>query len=295
MNSAGTGAPNKATGVSASSSSMQKHKLVLLGDQSVGKTSIITRFMYDTFDQQYQPTIGIDFFSKTVHLEDDRDVRLHLWDTAGQERFHALAPMYYRNADGAIIVYDVTDADTLRKVRTWAKELYAVVGEGNIKLVLCGNKADTPLTEREVSEGEGAAMAAELGASHFFASAKTGQNVAEVFSAMATQVVRSREVTGMGGGVAAGGSSGSSGGGAYAGIRGRTPSRSRARRGLMVVTEDGEAVTPGRSSPSEGRVYGGITPPRAHRYGSSGTNQPITLSADDSPDAAAAAKSSGCC
>ncbi|CAC9485779.1 putative small GTPase [Leishmania infantum JPCM5] len=278
-------------------------KVVLLGEGRVGKTSLISRYVHNAFDEKEASTVQASMYSsKAVPINDAssapgaiREVDLALWDTAGQERFHALAPMYYRNADGAIIVYDVTDADTLRKVRTWAKELYAVVGEGNIKLVLCGNKADTPLTEREVSEGEGAAMAAELGASHFFASAKTGQNVAEVFSAMATQVVRSREVTGMGGGVAAGGSSGSSGGGAYAGIRGRTPSRSRARRGLMVVTEDGEAVTPGRSSPSEGRVYGGITPPRAHRYGSSGTNQPITLSADDSPDAAAAAKSSGCC
>ncbi|TPP49311.1 Ras family protein [Leishmania donovani] len=278
-------------------------KVVLLGEGRVGKTSLISRYVHNAFDEKEASTVQASMYSsKAVPINDAssapgaiREVDLALWDTAGQERFHALAPMYYRNADGAIIVYDVTDADTLRKVRTWAKELYAVVGEGNIKLVLCGNKADTPLTEREVSEGEGAAMAAELGASHFFASAKTGQNVAEVFSAMATQVVRSREVTGMGGGVAAGGSSGSSGGGAYAGIRGRTPSRSRARRGLMVVTEDGEAVTPGRSSPSEGRVYGGITPPRAHRYGSSGTNQPITLSADDSPDAAAAANSSGCC
>lgn len=278
-------------------------KVVLLGEGRVGKTSLISRYVHNAFDEKEASTVQASMHSsKAVPINDAssapgaiREVDLALWDTAGQERFHALAPMYYRNADGAIIVYDITDADTLRKVRTWAKELYAVVGEGNIKLVLCGNKADTPLTEREVSEGEGAAMAAELGASHFFASAKTGQNVAEVFSAMATQVVRSREVTGMGGGVAAGGSSGSSGGGAYAGIRGRTPSRSRARRGLMVVTEDGEAVTPGRSSPCEGRVYGGITPPRAHRYGSSGTNQPITLSADGSPDAAAAANSRGCC
>ncbi|GET88315.1 small GTPase, putative [Leishmania tarentolae] len=203
--------------------------------------------------------------------------------------------MYYRNADGAIIVYDVTDADTLRKIRTWARELYAVVGEGNIQLVLCGNKADIQSAEREVSEGEGAAMAAELDALHFFTSAKTGQNVAEVFSAIATRIVRSREVAEMGGGTAAGSSNVSSGGVAYAGIRGCTPSRSRARRGLMVVTEDGEAVTPGRRSPSEGRVYGGITPPRAHRYGSSGVNQPITLSSDGSADAAAATSKSGCC
>lgn len=65
---------------------LARYKLVFLGDQSVGKTSIITRFMYDTFDTTYQATIGIDFLSKTMYL-DDRTVRLQLWDTAGQERF----------------------------------------------------------------------------------------------------------------------------------------------------------------------------------------------------------------
>ncbi|KAG5479791.1 hypothetical protein LSCM4_05799 [Leishmania orientalis] len=280
-------------------------KVVLLGEGRVGKTSLISRYVHNTFDDREASTVQASMYSsKAVPINDAsnapgaiREVDLALWDTAGQERFHALAPMYYRNADGAIIVYDVTDADTLRKVRTWAKELYAVVGEGNIQLVLCGNKADAPPAEREVSEGEGATMAAELGAVHFFASAKTGQNVAEVFSAMATQILRSRDATGAGSGAAPGSSIGASVGGAFAGIGARTPSRSRPRRGLMVVTEDGEAVTPGRRSPNDGRVYGGITPPRAHRYGSSGANQPITLSADGSSDAAAATAKgrSGCC
>ena len=70
---------------------LAKYKLVFLGDQSVGKTSIITRFMYDNFDRHYQATIGIDFLSKTMYLE-DRTVRLQLWDTAGQERFRSLIP-----------------------------------------------------------------------------------------------------------------------------------------------------------------------------------------------------------
>ena len=88
-------------------SSMRKFKLVFLGEQSVGKTSLITRFMYDTFDVNYQATIGIDFLSKTMYL-DDRTVRLQLWDTAGQERFRSLIPSYIRDSSVAIIVYDVT-------------------------------------------------------------------------------------------------------------------------------------------------------------------------------------------
>ena len=76
-------------------SPLAKYKLVFLGDQGVGKTSIITRFMYDSFDKNYQATIGIDFLSKTMYLE-DRTVRLQLWDTAGQERFRSLIPSYIR-------------------------------------------------------------------------------------------------------------------------------------------------------------------------------------------------------
>lgn len=106
---------------------LAKYKLVFLGDQGVGKTSIITRFMYDNFDKNYQvfhppqlpfvlllkwvlfgqATIGIDFLSKTMYLE-DRTVRLQLWDTAGQERFRSLIPSYIRDSSVAVIVYDIT-------------------------------------------------------------------------------------------------------------------------------------------------------------------------------------------
>ena len=89
------------------SNQVTKYKLVFLGDQSVGKTSIVTRFMYDTFDSTYQATIGIDFLSKTMYLE-DRTVRLQLWDTAGQERFRSLIPSYIRDSSVAVIVYDIT-------------------------------------------------------------------------------------------------------------------------------------------------------------------------------------------
>jgi len=92
---------------SSFSNPLRKFKLVFLGEQSVGKTSLITRFMYDNFDAQYAATIGIDFLSKTMYL-DDRTVRLQLWDTAGQERFRSLIPSYIRDSSVAVVVYDVT-------------------------------------------------------------------------------------------------------------------------------------------------------------------------------------------
>merc|ERR1711975_168330 len=88
-----------APAVKSSVKGLSKYKLVFLGEQAVGKTSIITRFMYDTFDNNYQATIGIDFLSKTMYLE-DRTVRLQLWDTAGQERFRSLIPSYIRDSLG---------------------------------------------------------------------------------------------------------------------------------------------------------------------------------------------------
>ena len=86
---------------------LARFKLVFLGEQSVGKSSILTRFMYASFDATYQATIGIDFLSKTMYNE-GRTVRLQLWDTAGQERFRSLIPSYIRDAAAAVIVYDIT-------------------------------------------------------------------------------------------------------------------------------------------------------------------------------------------
>jgi Ras-related protein Rab-6A len=86
---------------------LSKYKVVFLGDQGTGKTSIIKSFMYGSFDQNYQATIGIDFLSKTLYL-DDRTIRLQIWDSAGQERFRSLIPSYIRDSSVAVVVFDIT-------------------------------------------------------------------------------------------------------------------------------------------------------------------------------------------
>ena len=101
------------TTVGSYSNPLKKFKLVFLGEQSVGKTSLITRFMYDSFDTTYQATIGIDFLSKTMYLE-DRTVRLQLWDTAGQERFRSLIPSYIRDSSVAVVVYEYYVQEDIR-------------------------------------------------------------------------------------------------------------------------------------------------------------------------------------
>ncbi|CAF4020452.1 unnamed protein product, partial [Rotaria magnacalcarata] len=110
---------------------LRKFKLVFLGEQSVGKTSLITRFMYDSFDNTYQATIGIDFLSKTMYLE-DRTVRLQLWDTAGQERFRqyikSLIPSYIRDSTVAVVVYDITNSNSFQQTSRWIEEVRAERG-----------------------------------------------------------------------------------------------------------------------------------------------------------------------
>ncbi|KAH9611947.1 hypothetical protein KSS87_007602 [Heliosperma pusillum] len=152
-------------------SALAKYKLVFLGDQSVGKTSIITRFMYDKFDNTYQATIGIDFLSKTMYLE-DRTVRLQLWDTAGQERFRSLIPSYIRDSSVAVIVYDVASKYSLDpeyccrqsflNTIKWIEEVRTERGS-DVIIVLVGNKTDL-VDKRQVSIEEGEAKARDLNA-----------------------------------------------------------------------------------------------------------------------------------
>ena len=164
-------------------SSLRKFKLVFIGDQSVGKTSIISRFQYDTFDAHYQTTIGIDFVSKTVPV-DDGTVRLQLWDTAGQERFRSLIPSYIRDSHVAVVVFDITSRESFESTTKWIADVRAQRGN-DVVVVLVGNKSD--LTEnRKVTAEELEARAAEHEIMCIETSAKEGFNIKLLFRRLAT-------------------------------------------------------------------------------------------------------------
>ncbi|EOA17408.1 hypothetical protein CARUB_v10005710mg [Capsella rubella] len=167
----------------ATVSPLAKFKLVFLGDQSVGKTSIITRFMYDKFDTIYQPTIGIDFLSKTMYLE-DRTVRLQLWDTAGQERFRSLIPSYIRDSSVAIVVYDVANRQTFLNTSKWIEDVHRERGQGDVIIVLVGNKTDL-VDKRQVSISEGEDKGKEYGVMFIETSAKENFNIKALFRKIA--------------------------------------------------------------------------------------------------------------
>ena len=165
---------------------LAKYKLVFLGDQSVGKTSIITRFMYDNFDRHYQATIGIDFLSKTMYLE-DRTVRLQLWDTAGQERFRSLIPSYIRDSSVAVVVYDVTNRASFLNTAKWVEDVRAERGS-DVVICLVGNKTDLGNDKRQVSTEEGEEKANKDGLTFMECSAKAGYNVKSLFRKLATSL-----------------------------------------------------------------------------------------------------------
>lgn len=159
-----------------------KYKLVFLGDEAVGKTSIITRFMYDTFDNTYKVTIGIDFVSKTMYLE-DRIVRLQLWDTAGQERFRSLIPSYIRDSSVAVVVYDITNRASFLNTAQWIDDVRSERGN-DVVIMLVGNKTDL-VDKRQVSCEEGEKVARDSGVMFIETSAKAGFNVKALFRKLA--------------------------------------------------------------------------------------------------------------
>eukprot|EP00058_Branchiostoma_floridae_P007597 XP_002593085.1 hypothetical protein BRAFLDRAFT_210049 [Branchiostoma floridae] len=148
----------------------------------VGKTSLITRFMYDSFDNTYQATIGIDFLSKTMYLE-DRTVRLQLWDTAGQERFRSLIPSYIRDSTVAVVVYDITNANSFHQTSKWIDDVRTERGS-DVIIMLVGNKTDLS-DKRQVSLEDGERKAKELNVMFIETSAKTGYNVKQLFRRVA--------------------------------------------------------------------------------------------------------------
>jgi len=161
---------------------LRKFKLVFLGEQSVGKTSLITRFMYDSFDNTYQATIGIDFLSKTMYLE-DRTVRLQLWDTAGQERFRSLIPSYIRDSTVAVVVYDITNMNSFQQTSKWIDDVRTERGS-DVIIMLVGNKTDLS-DKRQVAIDEGEKKARELNVMFIESSAKSGYNVKQLFRRVA--------------------------------------------------------------------------------------------------------------
>ena len=158
---------------------VQHFKIIFLGDQYVGKSSILNRFYQDKFEQDYQATIGLDFHSKNVEIK-NTTIRLLLYDTAGQEKFKSLIPMYIRDANIIIVVYDITNKDSFLHTEHWVNETKDLKREDAI-FVLVGNKIDLD-DNRAVSTKEADEFANSKGFLFHEVSAKTGEEIQELFT-----------------------------------------------------------------------------------------------------------------
>ena len=163
---------------SSSSSQYENYKIVIIGDQHVGKTSILSRYKYEVVETVYSPTVGIDFLTKNVFLE-DKTIRLILWDTAGQERFKSLIPSYLKNANCIILTYDISNKASFTSLSKWYDDSKEHAND-NTLFVICGNKKDLKrsVTQKEIkdfSNEKNIPFCAEV-------SALTGEGINEMFN-----------------------------------------------------------------------------------------------------------------
>lgn len=163
-------------------------KLLLVGDAGVGKSSILLRYTDDTFDENLQSTIGVDFKVKVVNRL-GKSIKLTIWDTAGQERFRTLTSSYYRGAQGIVLTYDVTRRDTFEALSVWLQEVdvYSPGGGQNVIKLLVGNKIDKE--PRAVSRREGESFARAKGMLFLESSAKTKKGIQEVFDELLQKIM----------------------------------------------------------------------------------------------------------
>lgn len=135
-------------------------KVVLLGDPSVGKTSLRSQYLYRYFSSMYKATIGADFLMRRVRTSDDGVVDLQIWDTAGQERFNAVSRAFYRGADVGVVVYDITNAESFYHLAKWVDDFVANCGGSRPYLIIVGNKRDNK-SIRQISYRQAAEFAAK--------------------------------------------------------------------------------------------------------------------------------------
>ncbi|OHT00101.1 small GTP-binding protein [Tritrichomonas foetus] len=163
------------------------YKVVFLGEGRVGKTSIGKRWEEERFDQSQRSTVAAACYKKSMNIE-GKLITINLWDTAGQEEYHSLAPIYYKDAHAALLVFSVIDQKSFDRMVQWKKELFMSRGE-DIKIVVVGNKIDM-VKERCISAQQAERFAQSIHAKYFEVSAKTGQGIDMLFLHVGSLLVK---------------------------------------------------------------------------------------------------------
>ena len=171
---------------SSTHSSSRKLRVAVIGNSAVGKSSIISRYVENVFEWNLIHTIGIDFKSKMIDIE-DKTIELQLWDTAGQEKFHSVTPSFCRNALGVVLMYDLTNSQSFKGISFWMSKVREHA-PFNAEYMLLGNKYDLEQS-RVVTEEMGREAAKRIGACFFEVSAVTGHNIETAFRAFAAIIL----------------------------------------------------------------------------------------------------------
>ena len=163
-----------------------KVKIMFIGNSSVGKTSIIKRYSKNIFSTSYISTLGIDFESKNINI-DNKTINLQIWDTAGQEKYKVLSKNYYNNSNAFIIVYDITNLESFESVMNWIDQIKENAPE-NVKSILLGNKSDLE-EKRKISEEEGKNLAKKININFYETSAQNGVNIEKAIDDLVKDVI----------------------------------------------------------------------------------------------------------
>ncbi|XP_071764603.1 ras-related protein Rab-42b [Centroberyx gerrardi] len=164
-------------------------RIIMLGDSTVGKSSLLKRYTEDMFLDTVNQTVGVDFYVHFLEVEPGVRVKLQFWDTAGQERFRSVTRSYYRNSVGGLLVFDLTNHASFDHIKEWHAEVCERVQPHKVLFILVGHKSDRDAHgERVVSREEAENLAGQLGMLYIESSAKTGQSVRESFELLTRRV-----------------------------------------------------------------------------------------------------------
>ena len=166
----------------------EKCQLLIIGDSTVGKTSILSRYSNGTFNSSYLATVGLDNFTKD-EIINKKTVRIKMWDTAGQERYKSLTKGFFRNAQGIMIVYDVTNSETFENLKYWINSIKTYMDSEieKIPVIIIGNKIDAE--EREIKYEEAELFCKDHNYPYFETSAKTGKNINDTINFLVNEVI----------------------------------------------------------------------------------------------------------
>ena len=165
-------------------------KLILIGDSSVGKSNILSKYLKNEFDENSKATVGVEFGTKNI-LINGKKIKIQIWDTAGEERYRSITSAYYKGAKGAFIVYDITRKTTFDNIDKWISDL-RLNGDKNICIIILGNKSDL-IEQRQIQEKDGKKKAEMFKTAFLETSALNGDNIAKAFDELIEHIYQNNK------------------------------------------------------------------------------------------------------